>query len=108
MKIVHLRFSPGSQAPVILNEIAETGRSLAIIPLRQGSDWDASVLVKDEESAVRVNDLASRSLIGRAAVFDVPETPQWKFRCPVIIVGAPRSGTTMLFETLAHCANVWT
>ena len=47
MKIVHLHFSPGSQAPGILSEIAESGRSLAIIPLRQGSDWDASVLVKD-------------------------------------------------------------
>ena len=55
-----------------------------------------------------MNDLASRSLIARVAVFDVPETLERMFRCPVIIVGAPRSGTTMLFETLAQCANVWT
>ncbi|HET6566067.1 MAG TPA: sulfotransferase [Xanthomonadales bacterium] len=30
------------------------------------------------------------------------------FDRPVIILAAPRSGSTLLFETLAECANVWT
>ena len=33
-------------------------------------------------------------------------TPE--FRAPVFIVAAPRSGSTLLFETLARCPDLWT
>src|SRR5262249_45073113 len=40
--------------------------------------------------------------------FDMPVAPERIFDRPTIILGCPRSGTTLLFETLAQCANAWT
>jgi hypothetical protein len=43
---------------------------------------------------------------GTFSHFVVP--PADTIDCPVFIVGAPRAGTTLLFEILSQCANVWT
>ncbi len=34
--------------------------------------------------------------------------PDYPYDRPIIIVAAPRSGSTMLFETLCHAKNLWT
>mgnify|MGYP001555303799 FL=1 len=35
-------------------------------------------------------------------------TPDYEFDRPIIIVAAPRSGSTLLFETLSHAQSLWT
>jgi LPS sulfotransferase NodH len=35
-------------------------------------------------------------------------TPGYEFDRPIIIVAAPRSGSTLLFETLSHAQSLWT
>lgn len=34
--------------------------------------------------------------------------PDYQFERPVIIVSAPRSGSTLLFETICHAQSLWT
>jgi hypothetical protein len=92
----------------VLQRVYESGTTLSIIPLREGSPWDASLVVQDELPQCLLNELLPGSLGIRVSIFDIPAAPERTFERPVIIVGAPRSGTTMLFETLAKCANVWT
>jgi hypothetical protein len=123
MKIIHLRFPPDPSPGIlvkadgegfyctglrVLKRIEESGTSLSIIPLRQGTPWDASLLVPDESSQHLLNELLNNAPGARVSIFDMPAAPQRIFERPIIIVGAPRSGTTLLFETLAKCANVWT
>lgn len=35
-------------------------------------------------------------------------TPDYQFDRPIIIVSAPRSGSTLLFETISHAQSLWT
>jgi Sulfotransferase family len=109
MKIVHLRFPPSVPGAQVLQRVHDSGTSVSMIPLRQGgSRWDASLLVSDQLSQYLLDDLLSISPNIRVSLFDIPPAPERMFERPVIILGAPRSGTTMLFETLSKCANVWT
>jgi|SRR5215472_8150705 len=108
MKIIHVRFPPGAAGPQVLKRIYDSGTSLSIIPLRQGTRWDASLLVQDELSHRLLNELLSKSPGTEVSSFDMPVAPEQTFDRPIIILGAPRSGTTLLFETLSQCANVWT
>ena len=109
MKSIQVRFPPGATGvPHVLKRVYDSGTSLSIIPLRQGTRWDVSLLVKDE-LLQRLLDELRRSPSGtRVSVFDMPVAPERTFDRPIIILGCPRSGTTLLFETLAKCANVWT
>lgn len=47
---------------------------------------------------------------GPSARFSSSDLPDFKklFDRPVIILAAPRSGSTLLFETLAECVDAWT
>jgi Sulfotransferase family len=107
MKIIHVRFPPGAAGPQVLKRVYDSGTSLSIIPLRQGTYWDASLLVQDELSHRLLNELLSNSPGIEASSFDMPVAPERIFDRPIIILGCPRSGTTLLFETLSQCANAW-
>jgi sulfotransferase family protein len=108
MKIIHIRFPPGVSGSQVLRRVYDSGTSLSIIPLRQGRHWDVSLLVLDELSHRLLNELLSNSPGIGVSSFDMPVAPERTFDRPIIILGCPRSGTTLLFETLAKCANVWT
>jgi len=109
MKIIHLRFPPGVAGGKVLQRVQESGTSISMIPLRQGgSRWDASILVPDQLSQYLLDELLDKSPGIRVSLFDIPREPERAFDRPIIILGAPRSGTTLLFETLSKCANVWT
>jgi len=108
MKIIHVRFPPDAAGPQVLKRVYDSGASISIIPLRQGRRWDASLLVKDELLQSLLNGLRSSPPGTRVSVFDMPAAPDRIFDRPIIILGCPRSGTTLLFETLAKCANAWT
>lgn len=108
MKIIHVRFPPGAAWLQVLKRIYDSGTSLSIIPLGQDRRWEVSLLVQDELLECALNELRNISPDIRVSIFETPLAPERIFERPIIIVGAPRSGTTMLFETLAKCANVWT
>jgi uncharacterized protein (TIGR03032 family) len=51
-------------------------------------------------------ELAQRAHLQRFVGREIPQPPA--LESPVFIVAAPRSGSTLLFETLSRCADLWT
>ena len=79
------------------------------VPVQQGSRWETSIVltssdactafVADAQAVVGATELVSRVYDG-VAVEEIER--------PVFIISAPRSGSTLLFETLAKGSNSWT
>lgn len=57
-------------------------------------------------SAALNTELAGRAHLQPFAGRELAEAPE--FEAPVFIVAAPRSGSTLLFETLSRCPDLWT
>jgi hypothetical protein len=111
MRILHLRFAKAADEGIASWRSALISNSsyLTAIPLRLGSSMDVSLLAPDGHSFEGLLQELSRMGDGscvQARQFEVPA--EATIRQPVCIVAAPRSGSTMLYETLASCANAWT
>jgi hypothetical protein len=83
---------------------------LACLSLRKTASFGFSLLFAGQTSLdTFLEDFRQSGKLSRycaAKQFDVP--PLRTVHRPIIIVGAPRSGATLLFETLAQCPHVWT
>src|SRR5262244_58069 len=95
MKIIHVRFPPGAAGPQVLKRVYDSGTSLSIIPLRQGTRWDVSLLVKDELLQRLLDELrrspsGTRVSVMRASVHSrsslrvtpMARSPNWTTRGP--------------------------
>ena len=84
---------------------------LTYVSFFEGSVHGAAAVFRNQESLNSFLDLLFRTkpagLHCEIKEFDPPSLVPPLDR-PVVIVGAPRSGTTMLFATLAKCPNCWT
>ena len=83
---------------------------LAYIRLSVSNVLSFAVLFREEKSLRSFCDLVSKtpSFFREVRIREVKLPAGLTVRGPVFIVGAPRSGSTMLFEALASCPNVWT
>jgi len=81
---------------------------LGLVPLRLRSLAGYCALFEHQsglERFVRFLETFCSAVTWRVKEYDLPPT---EFDRPIIILGAPRSGTTVVFETLSICPNVWT
>lgn len=113
MRILHARCESARRSFRSLEQWRRFSRGrqvLAAIPLRAGgSVSDVSLLFPDDRSASwMAESLVSQTsgIAWRVKQYSVP--PDEVIEAPIVIVGAPRSGTTLLFEILRRCPGVWT
>jgi hypothetical protein len=114
LRIAHLSFRTIKRPVLAVRALREVlhreSGVLASAPLRRGPRIGRSVLLHDETALTRLIEAISREVGYQAGVharaFPVP--PPEVLERPVFIVGAPCSGTTLLFSVLARCPGVFT
>jgi hypothetical protein len=112
MQILHLYFRTRiarNHVPAHRVWLEGTPGLIASVPLRQSSFPGFSLLFRSESDCEAFL-MAGSEICRHSEVvlrrFSVP--PRSTIERPLIIVGAPRSGTTLLYETLARCPELWT
>lgn len=112
MRIVHLRF-PRAGPSLDVAACAQLSKSpglLAHAPLRQKGSSGVALLFREQDSANNFRHLLEliKADGSRYEYTEYDASAAETLKRPVFLVGAPRSGTTLVFETLSQCANAWT
>jgi hypothetical protein len=106
---------PHHQVRKLVRRIRQIHGVICAIPIRSKQSVDAAqdgviALCNGEEAASRLTAGARHAQIHakgwRTRTLPLPATTA--LERPIVILGAPRAGTTLLFETLAELEDVWT